>query len=444
MYIDVIIANNWSRLAVTGAKVLTRHQIKTSLDDWTEWQKSVATSAISRSKLLHWPQGMALALIGVRRCGKTFLSLEVARSRYKHILYFNCEDPIVTLFNDVRIFDEIISVFSEQFGGPPDCIIFDEIQNVTNWERWVRKTVDTNRWPLIVTGSSAKLLSSEISTSIAGRCIEHRVWPLSYREFLQFNKIADPSALAHLAAMQNYMKWGGFPAAVLEKEPILRKIILDQYMNDILLKDVAERHQIRSMPMLSQLLVYAYSNISSDFSYNAVQRAFGINTATVQDYCGFLNDAFVLFEVCRFHRNLKVQARDTKKIYAIDPGLRRTRSRSPSEDSGKVAENLVYIELRRRGQTIYYYKNRGEVDFLTTDESGKPLQAIQVCYSNMESPETYRREVDSLWECLEDLKLEEGLLLSLSREEVIKKRGMSIRIVPLYKFLMTDDIAPLN
>ena len=138
-----------------------------------------------------------------------------------------------------------------------------------------------------------------------------------------------------------------------EKDPIQRKMILDQYMNDILLKDVAERHQIRSMHMLSQLLVYAYSNISSEFSYNAVKRAFGINTATVQDSCGFLNDAFALFEVSRFHRNLKVQARDSKKIYAIDPGLRRTRSRSPSEDEGKVAENLVYIELRRRGHAIY-------------------------------------------------------------------------------------------
>ena len=420
--------------------MIDRHHIKSSLDDWTDWQKSTAKSAISRKKFLSWPDGMALALVGVRRSGKTFLSLEIARSRYKHILYFNFEDPIVTLFNDVRIFDEIISVFSEHFGGPPDCVIFDEIQNVANWEKWVRKTVDINHWPLIVTGSSAKLLGSEISTSIAGRCIEHQVWPLSYKEFMEFTKVVASSALAHLAVMQNYMMWGGFPAAVLENEPIQRKIILDQYVNDILLKDVAERHQIRSMTMLSQLLVYAYSNISSDFSYNAVQRAFGINTATVQDYCGFLNDAFVLFEVSRFHRNLKVQARDSKKIYAIDPGLRRTRSRSPSEDTGKVAENLIYIELRRRGHRIYYYKNRGEVDFLTTDEAGKPLHAIQVCYSNMENPETYEREVGSLWECLEDLKLDEGLLLSLSREEVIKQRGRSIHVVPVYKFLMDSNI----
>jgi len=424
--------------------VLPRHIIKASLDDWTDWQRSTVTSAISRKGMLRWPKGMALAFIGVRRSGKTFLSLEVARSLYKHILYFNFEDPIVTLFSDVRIFDEIISVFSEYYGGPPDCIIFDEIQNVTNWEKWVRKIVDTKRWPLIVTGSSAKLLSSEISTSISGRCIEHQVWPLSYGEFLEFTKTNASSTLAHLAAMQSYMKWGGFPAAVLEKDPIQKKMILDQYMNDILLKDVAERHQIRSMPMLSQLLVYAYSNISSEFSYNAVKRAFGINTATVQDYCGFLNDAFALFEVSRFHRNLKVQARDSKKIYAIDPGLRRTRSRSPSEDEGKVAENLVYIELRRRGHTIYYYKNRGEVDFLTTDESGKPLQAIQVCYSNMESPETYQREVRSLWECLADLKLNEGLLLSLSREEVVHQQGRSIRIVPVYKFLAANDITLLK
>jgi predicted AAA+ superfamily ATPase len=144
---------------------------------------------------------MALALVGVRRSGKTFLSLEIARSRYKHILYFNFEDPIVTLFNDVRIFDEIISVFSEYFGGPPDCVIFDEIQNVANWEKWVRKTVDTKRWPLIVTGSSAKLLSSEISTSIAGRCIEHQVWPLSYKEFMEFSKVVASSALEHLAVI---------------------------------------------------------------------------------------------------------------------------------------------------------------------------------------------------------------------------------------------------
>ena len=416
--------------------MLERYVIKKALDDWSGWRHEMTKNAISRHKSALWPQAMALALIGVRRSGKTYLSLEIAQSAFQHILYFNFEDPIATLFDDVRLFDEIISVFSEHFGGPPDCIVFDEIQNITNWEKWVRKTVDTKRWPLIVSGSSAKLLSSEISTSISGRCIERQVWPLSYKEYLEFTQTDATSTNSHLAAMQSYMFWGGFPAVVLEKNPAQKTEILNQYMNDILLKDVAERHHIRSLHMLNQLVVFAFSNISADFSYNSVNRAFGINTATVQDYCGYLNDAFLLFEVSRFHRNLKVQARDSKKIYAIDPGLRRVRSRSPSEDTGKVAENLVYLELRRRRQTIYYYKMRGEVDFLTVDDAGKPLQAIQVCYSNMDNIETFQREVESLWECLEDLKLEEGLLLSLSREETIRKQGRFIRIVPLFKFLL--------
>lgn len=388
-----------------------------------------------------WPKGFGLALTGVRRSGKTFLALDVASRLSPRLLYFNFEDPIFVQDNNVGNLDTIVSVYTEYAGHEPDVIIFDEIQNVAGWERWVRKCLDTQRWPLIITGSSAKLLSSEIATSIGGRCVEQHVWPLSFQEYLSFSATTCTSSNMWLAALRRYMTWGGFPAVVREPDDEAKRLILQQYLSDMVLKDVIDRHEIRAKRSLDQIVLFAMTNLASLFSYQSIRKAFAVNVELSQDYLSYLHDAFILFEVPRFHQNLKVQSRDPRKMYVIDTGLRNVHARSTHEDLGKQAENIVYVELKRRKQVVYYYHDQGEVDFITT-VMGKPDQAYQVCYSDMTDEDTFRREYDSLRRCMKNLHLNMGHILTLNREESLVDGAATIKLIPIYKFLSDAAAAP--
>ena len=411
-----------------------RSLIKSALDEWSTWLNKARKQLIPRNQTPPWPDGMALAFVGVRRSGKTFAAIEAAASRSERVLYFNFEDPVFVSDNRVQHLDTIISVYQEFSGHDPGVLIFDEIHNIDGWEKWVRKVVDTRRWPLIITGSSAKLLSSEIATSIAGRCIEKTVWPLSYSEYLKFSDIRSAPSLASL---RNYFKWGGFPALTEVNDPDTKTIILKQYLSDIVLKDVISRHEIRNKRHLDQIVAFAMTNLSSLCSYQSVRKAFGMTADVAQTYSGYLGEAFMLFEVQRYHHNLKVQARDPKKIYVIDPGLRRIAARSVTDDLGKIAENIVYLELRRRGHDIYYFQAKGEVDFVLV-EGYRPLQAVQVCYSDMMDAPTFEREVGSLLEALVALDLSEGTILTLNRHETLQEGKKTLRLIPLFEFLTQE------
>lgn len=353
------------------------------------------------------------------------------------ILYFNFEDPLVLLENGPAILDEIVSVHTEYAGIAPEFVLFDEIQNVEGWEKWVRKAVDLGRFRLHITGSSAKMLSTELATAISGRNIEIPVWPLSFKEFLEFSSRMPTGRDEYLSAMREYLNWGGFPEVVLAKEKEDKKSILRQYMNDIVLKDVMGRHEIRSKHQLEQLTTYYFTNISSLHSYNSLKRAIQINTDTAADYAGFLSDAFLFFEVKRYHHNLKVQSRDMKKVYCIDTGMRNVHAVSPfNDDLGKLAENAVYIHLRRKGSEIWYFNGASEADFVVT-RLGKPYEVIQVCYSDMDQGDTREREIGGLVEALEYTGLNSGTILTLSREEKLRKDGRKIELVPLFKWLLS-------
>lgn len=424
--------------------MVDRGKIKSAVDDWLAWYKNVSDTLIERSPAVHITNELAgkraSAYVGVRRCGKTYSAIEaVKKSRIDHdrILYFNFEDPIALSEKGPAILDEIISVHTEYAGHVPEFVLFDEIQNITGWEKWVRKAVDMGRFRLSITGSSAKLLSSELSTAISGRNVEIPVWPLSFGEYLKFSGRDPKHGDEYLSAIRDFIGWGGFPEVVLAKETEDKKNILRQYVNDIALKDVIGRHEIRSKHQLDQLMIYYFTNISSFHSYNSVKKALQINIETAADYTEFLADAFLFFEVKRYHHNLKVQSRDMKKIYCIDTGMRNVHSLSPFNDElGKLAENAAYIHLKRQGKEVWYYKGTAEADFVVT-RLGKPREAIQVCYSNLEDTATREREIGGLIEALEYTGLKSGMILTLSREEKMRELGKEIEFVPLYKWLLS-------
>lgn len=413
----------------------TRGEIKETIDTWAGWLAACHRESLQRDLSLNLPERASLAVIGVRRSGKSYAAAGLVKPHVETTFCMNFEDPFFIQNKMVSILDELLSVYTEFSPSAPKVLLFDEIQNIDGWERWVRKAVDLKKFRVVLTGSSAKMLSSELASTLTGRCISQTVWPLSFREYLSFQRKSCQSPDEYLGALRSYLHWGGFPEVTLFSHEDQKKERLRQYFTDILYKDILKRYEIRSPKSLELVARYYLTNLSSLHSYNSIRKAFGMNVETAADYTSFLQDAFLLFEVNRFHPNLKVQTRDLKKIYAVDTGLRNANAASPQEDIGKLAENAAYIHLRRLGRDVTYFQEEREVDFLVT-EFGKPRQAIQVCYDDLKDDVTREREIGSLVECLRSVGLDEGSVLTLKREENLKQGNKWIRLVPLFKWLL--------
>lgn len=412
-------------------------RLKQSLDDWDDVYRLARDTLISRAHPPLPPKGSSAALLGVRRCGKTYTAIEMTKSfRTEQVLYYNFEDPLFYEEPHVAGLDRLLDVAEQYRQVPLECVVLDEIQNVDGWERWVRKLIALKRYHVIVTGSSAKLLSSELATALAGRTLSTTIWPLSLAErslFAGFGVEGPQDRRRRLAELRDLLIWGAFPEVVLIGDSTARKRLLQQYLNDIVLRDVISRQQVRNKRAFDQVLTHYLTNPSSLHSYTALRKAFGVMTDTAADYTAGLQDAFCVFEVHRFHPNLKVQARDPKKIYLIDPGLRTVGARSVQDDTGKLLENLVYVDLRRRGHDVFYFRGRGEVDFVIT-ERYQPIAAVQVC-ADVSSPATIKREVKGLVECCQALKLKHGVIVTLDEERELDEAGIRVQLVPAWRWL---------
>ena len=412
----------------------TRGELKKALQDWQKWLNKNSHLIILRSSLLKQQKDLCLALTGVRRSGKSSMTVQLALGRLDETFFFNFEDPIFFPGATVEVLDQLLSLYEEEMGEMPKLVILDEIQNVQGWERWVRKAIDLGHYQIVVTGSSSHLLSSEIATAVSGRVIEQTIWPLSFSEYLIFLDKTPSTKGTWVRSLEEYLRWGGFPKVILTPDENDRIILLKQYLSDIVLRDVVARHSIKNQQALHQIVSFYLTGLSCLHSYNSLRKAFEISIELASTLTGYLTQAFLVFEMSRYHANLKVQARDPKKIYVIDTGLRTVSLQSDREDWGRLAENAVYLELRRRNKQIFYYKQVQEVDFVIT-ELGKPVEAIQVCYSDLEDQETRNREINALLECLNALKLSSGKILTFSLEDVLLKEGKEIHFIPLYKWL---------
>jgi predicted AAA+ superfamily ATPase len=404
-------------------------ELQKIIQSWREFADSENKSSIKRNVSLNFAKDLATALIGVRRCGKTTIAIQATAAVSKKFLYINFEDPFFSEFSSSSILENILEEYFNLYHEEPLYIIFDEIHNIEKWEKWARKFIDQKKGFLILTGSSAKMLSSELSTSLTGRNITKEIWPLSfgeYRSFLKIDKINLRSALL------NYLQWGGFPRAVLEPNEKLRAEILKQYYSDATLKDVIKRNEIRDVNSLLAVFNYYLTNISSLHSYNSVKNAFGISIDSAISYTEALISAFLIFEVSLYNKNLKIQSRNPKKVYAIDTGFRNMNARSNAEDRGKLLENFVFLELKKQGKELYYHKNKFECDFIVT-EKYKPLAVIQVCES-LQQEDTKLRELKGLREAMLNYKLKEGLIITLNEDGKLEVPEGAIRVVSAWRY----------
>lgn len=414
--------------------------LKKVIISWNKWIKHL-TSLKERDKYYDtFNNSLASAYIGVRRSGKTTIACLNAIKQSKKICYINFEDPYFITNSDVLHIENIPDLYEEIFGQKPKILIYDEIQNIPYWEKLARKIIDTKSHKLIITGSSAKLLSSEISTSLTGRCLEKIISPLSFKEYLEFQNKNPKHEKEFLKALEGYFYTGGFPKVVLEKNKEKKQKLLEQYLQDIIYRDIIHRYELRDVVSIEKIVQYYFTNISSKHSFNSLQNAFNINIRTVQDYSYHLESAFLFFLVKKYDSNLKVQTRNPYKVYTIDTGLRQANAFYSSQDAGKLMENIVFIELKRRNnKDIYYFQNKQEVDFLIV-KNGEPVTAINVTYSNLEKQSLYEREISGMLECMRTHGLKKGIILTKSLEKEELLNGREILFIPVYKFLLEESL----
>lgn len=272
---------------------------------------------------------------GIRRCGKSTLMKLISRN-YKNYCYLNFEDERLIDFSFAD-FNNMLELFYEMYGNKPDAFFFDEIQNTYGWEKFARRMFNEGK-KIFITGSNAKLLSSEFSTSLTGRYIKKELLPFSFTEFLRFKSIdieknLTTSKKAELKKYFNeYMKTGGFPEYVESKN----KIEISQLYQDILIKDLIVRFGIRDTKSFRELSLYLLSNISSLYSYNNLSKLLNIkSTNSVKNYINFFEEAYLFFSLPKYEYSLKKQIIQNKKIYSIDTGIFNAVSYSFSENRGK-------------------------------------------------------------------------------------------------------------
>lgn len=378
-----------------------------------------------------------VVMTGLRRVGKSTLMAQVAKEYLDDDFYFvNFEDERLLNFG-VHDFDFLYETLVSLF-GEKKTFLFDEIQNVPQWERFVRRLHDQG-YKFIVTGSNASLLSQELGTRLTGRSVRIELYPFSFREFLIFRHIDIPdiSVLTTrekgklLKLCDEYLISGGIPDALKYPELNIHKTLYD----DVLYRDIAARYQIENVKELKELAFYLISNISSLTSYNKLKSLLKLGSVnTVKNYIGYLENSWLFFVVNKYAYSVKEQQIAAKKIYSIDTGLARSVGFSFSENRGKLMENGVYVALRRDQKEPYYYKTQGghEVDFFLP----KSEEGIQVVVS-MDDEEVGTRETRALRELAFEQKSIKAFTIVTEREkDRIKEGGVTIHMIPLYEWLL--------
>jgi predicted AAA+ superfamily ATPase len=380
---------------------------------------------------LHLKSSLISVISGVRRCGKSTLTLQLA-DQYPDFHFITFDDERLINFG-LDDFNAMIVLMRAQRNA--DVLVLDEIQLVDGWERFVRRMNDEGV-KVILTGSNASLLSSELATRLTGRYIKTELFPFSFHEYLILKNIdlEDKSSL-NLGRIwkffDEYLVNGGFPEYLKSGNREFLKRVYD----DVLYRDLIVRFGIRNSAGFKNLAQYIFTNFTSEFNHLTLSKVLGINSPTsIKEYINCLAEGYMIFEVARFDYSLKKQYTQNKKIYVIDTGIRNTIAFRTTADSGRMLENLVFLELKRRSHEIWYYKTKRdqETDFLINPANP---HLIQVCYS-LQDPVTRNREIISLKACMMELGLKEGLIVTMSEEFNLTENGLEIKIVPAWKWTL--------
>ena len=436
---------------------MNKAEIIETLLSWNFWERELSTGipragyGVALRRYLKTDE--IVAVTGVRRSGKSTILVQMLAGLIAdkvpkaNTLYVNFEDPKFYSSLDLRLLDVIWSAYTEYLAPRGRVyLVLDEIQKVKGWERWVRARYDRKEnLKVFVTGSNAELLSSEYSSVLTGRHIEVQVSTLSFEEFLEFNSFG-PSLdklqfVKHTKDLkslsQKYLETGGFPKIVLTEDELLKKELLSQYFHDILTRDIADRHKIKELGKLKNLALFYATNFTRLYSFNKVKQLadFQLSVDSIDRFSRYLQDSFLVDFVPRFSYSLKNQMQTARKVYFVDNGMRQAVTFQFSEDKGKLLENAVFQELKRRKKEIYYFQEKQEVDFVVK-QGQKIRQLINICYE-LRNRETILREVTALKEATKYFKLDHAqIIVAEGERESLQEDGFKIDVIPFYEWAL--------
>ncbi len=424
------------------------------IDDFHERKRP---ALVARHKKIVLIPGKANVVIGMRRTGKTFFCYQKMQEliadgvSITQMLYINFEDDRLLGFT-IRDFQAILDVYYGKYPEHRDTqchFFFDEIQSIAQWELFIRRLLDTENVQIYLTGSSSKLLSTEIATQLRGRSLTTEIFPFSFQEFLKYHRIFDTPPTIRGAktisvlrkAIRDYLEIGGFPE-VQTLEPAIRIEILQGYIDSVLLKDVIERHKVKNLTAIKYLVRHLMNSPGGRFSVNKFYNS--LKTMSVKSaknslyaYLDHLTDAYLFYRVPIHSRSEKSRMLNPAKIYTIDTGLLNAMTYRNSSNYGALLENLVFMQLRRHGYVIEYVSSKEgyETDFFARHPIKKEIKLIQVCWE-LSDEKTFQRELRGLQNAMKGLSIKSGTIVTYDDEASFN----NIAVIPIWKWLLSPGI----
>ena len=425
------------------------------LEYWNFWNQDRRTGVYRKDYVDElYRQGKlkeASIVAGVRRAGKSTILLQVLRKLIdsgtprENILYVNFEEPTFIPYLTVEFLLRIHDLYLERFNPRGRTyVVLDEVQLVPGWERFVRGLYDRDKdIKFYITGSSSKLLSKEYGTSLTGRIVSNEVFPLSFQEFLAFKEkeeMIERSRGKGSPALRNlfnqYTRFGGFPQVVLTEEEKDKMQILKDYYTAVIEKDIIQRYQVRDIKKLKEFCLNLYANAASHFSGYQAEKRQKISQPTANKFLEYAREVFLVQTTDYFSYSFTEQKANPYKVYAIDPGLYNAVSFRFSENLGRIFENVVYLALRRKGEEIFYWKGKGEVDFLIRKGTGID-RLINVCWELNKKNE--KREFSGLYEAMKQFNVSNAQIIVSGYDDQVDIKGKKIVISNFFNWLKGEN-----
>jgi hypothetical protein len=441
---------------------MKKQEIIEVLSKWNFWNREIETGIPRRDytdKLVEFLKyDKVISIIGIRRSGKSFIIRQLTKELInsgldrQKTLIINFEEPVFEgseLKDLLKIYDSYVEIIRPD--GKP-FVFLDEIQNVPKWEKFVRGLNERKEASITISGSSSKLLSEELATVLAGRQIYFEIFPLSLKEFLNFKNLGIKDLKDALlnsqkikSLMWDYLKFGGFPEVVISENEDFKLRVLRSYYDDIVTKDVARRFKIRKVEELRSLVKFYLTNIASQVTLNSISKFLKLPTETVRRFSDYIETSKAIFFVKRFSFSFKQQEKSPRKVYSTDNGLVNAVGFRFSENYGRLMENVVAIDLKRRQSEnplteVYYWKDYAgrEVDFLVK-EGPNIRELIQVTFAS-DRNEIEERELKTLIRASKEIGCKELFIITWDYEAEEELKDRKIKFVPLWKWLLGFSI----
>ncbi len=393
-----------------------------------------------------------ISIIGARRAGKTYFLYQLMDQLLQdipkqHIIYINFEDERLD-FTSGEL-DLVLQAYRELY---PEIhldtvyFFFDEIQNTEGWDRFARRIYDSVSKHIFITGSNSRLLSRELATALRGRTLSYEIFPLSFKEYLTFREIETDTVSSKgiatvLHYFDHYLKFGGFPE-IIRFDDALKDKILQDYYNTMLFRDLVERYEIKQVHILKYFLKRLMASVTKNLSVNKIfnelkSQGLKMGKELLYEFLEEIENIYLMFVSKKYAPSVVKQELSDRKIYCLDNGLLNAVTFKFSKDTGKLLENMMAVELRRRKQEVYFLKNHRECDFVLL-EKDEAVSAFQVSLS-MEDPDTREREINGLLDACKKLNLDTGTIITRDEEDRVEINGVRVDILPAYKFLLSQS-----